>query len=72
MDKTPLYYFCEKAKIQFIKEFEYQLLPSEEKQKYKQATFQDVRLYGSDELKKEIEPYKQASMQRAMMFGSLK
>lgn len=71
MNKTPLYYFCENAIPQFVKESDFQSLKDVEKRKYKPASFKDVRLYGSDELKEEIELYKQASQQRHLMFGAL-
>ena len=71
-DKTPIYYFCKDAEIQFITRSEYILLSFEERQKYNPATFRDVRIHGSDELKKEIEPLKQASMAHSHFWGSLK
>ena len=71
MNKTPLYYFGENANPQFLKESDFQLLEDAEKQNYRPASFKDVRLHGSDDLRKEIEPYKQASQQRSLMFGAL-
>ena len=55
--KTPMYYFCEKAKVQFLTSDEYALLSEEDKKKYRPATFEDVKLHGSEEIKKKIEQY---------------
>jgi len=70
MENNPLYYFNEVEKS-FIKYDKYDILLSAEKQKFRPATFIDVRLHGSDELKEEIKPRRQAEIIRQSIWGPL-
>ncbi|MBN2884502.1 hypothetical protein JXE04_01105 [Patescibacteria group bacterium] len=70
--KFPMYYFCEKASPKFISFSDYAKLSPEEKSAYRPATFKDVRLHGSEDLKKEIKPIRQASFRHSLLFGALR